>query len=1231
VDADTGTAFLTIGVGASAGGLDAIQRFLRHMPPGGHLALVYVPHLDPSHESVLPELLARAALVPVQVVQDGTIVEPDHVYVIPPNASLAIHGGVLRLGTRLSATDAGKPIDHFLISLAEDQGARAGGVILSGTGTDGTAGLRAIKDRGGVTLGQRPESAAYDSMPRSAIAAGLADDVLAPEEMPARLFEHAARVLAADVPSPIDEVLAGICDLLHRRVGHDFSGYKPSTLVRRIGRRMEAVHIAQPREYLLRLEQDAGEAPLLLQEILIGVTAFFRDREAFDALAQVVVPGLLDGKSQQDRVRLWVVGCATGEEVYSLAILMAEEAARVVTRGGTPPKAQIFATDIDDEALQVARQGRYPESACSLISPDRLERFFVIDEGSYRVCQSLRQLCVFSKHNVLHDPPLTNLDLISCRNLLIYIDARVQPDVIRLFHHALRAGGVLLLGAAETAVAGHDLFEPIESAHRAYRRRELPTRSPVQFPISRGDPNLAALVTAPTRGELEGALRRTVERAVLEEFAPAGLVVRDDGEIEYVFGSAAKYLGPSAGAPSLNALSLVRKSLRSHLRRALQTASRRRDPVVAECPLGTDAVGPAQWVRLLVRRFPEAGQNRNLYVVVFEEVHAREAPEVETLPRGEDQAVQDLRVELRDTSDRLQATIDALETSNQELQSANEELLSMNEELQSANEELQSSKEEVQTVNGELETVNRELVSRVDELDTARSDLESLFEGAQVATVFLDRGLLIRRFTPTATEVFRLRAGDVGRPVTDITARFANGDVATEIRDVLRTLQRKEVTVTRADDGSSYLMRILPYRTRKDVIDGVVLTFVDVTALKRAQEAAERADVNLERRVDERTADLVAADRRKDDFLAMLAHELRNPLAVIASGMHLWRSQPVDDPVLIRARDLALRQVDHMTHLLDDLLDTARIVRGAVELRRAPLNLAAVLRDVVDANPAPPDRLMHVSLSLPTAPIPIDGDRDRLQQVFGNLLTNAQKFTNAGGHVEVSATVAGDKVVVRVADDGVGMSSELLPHVFAAFVQGRRGAERKQGGLGLGLTVVRELVGLHGGSVQGRSAGEGRGSEFLVTLPLGQAAPTAPPAVAAPARNDAGALASKRVLVVDDNLDAAEMLALALRMEGHEVVTASDGPTALAVAAERRPDVVLLDIGLPGVDGYEVARRFRQDPAFARVTLVAVTGYGREQDRERSREVGFDHHMVKPVDPAALLRLVRAVEPTPGA
>lgn len=1208
---------LVVGVGASAGGLDAFGRLLKAMPVHPDIALVYVQHLDPNHESMLPHLLARDTRMPVEAVRDETPLEGGHVYVIPPNTSLSIEGRVLRLEARAGSPDGAKSIDTFLTSLAADQGELSVGIILSGTGNDGTSGLRALREAGGTTLVQVPETAAYDGMPRSAIEAGLADHVLSPEEMPRQLVELAARLSGEAGSAPAiaitDATVEAICEILRARTRHDFSGYKRTTIARRIARRMEALALPGPEAYLERLEQDSNEAGSLFKEMLIGVTRFFRDPGVFAALAPRVAARLEKGAGAP--VRAWVVGCATGEEAYSLAMLITEQ----VPPDHTPPKVQIFATDLDEQGLQVARRGLYPESISQEVSAERLERFFVHRDDRYQVKPDLRQLCIFSKHNLLHDPPFPELDLVSCRNLLIYLTTMVQTRAIRLFHHALRPGGLLVLGAAETAVGGPNLFEELNRRERIYRRIDMVSQEPLEFPLSGPGRRVAREPhTALAAGE-GAAFTRSLERAILDEYVPPGMVVREGGQVLYLFGPTARYLGPSAGAPTASAFGLVHRDLRIELRRALEHAVETHRATSAECQVEFET-GHRERVAIFVRPFTEVGPDG--YLVVFRGTQAIDTPADPTTP-AESVGLDQLREELRNTRQQLLATIDQLESANQELQSTNEELLSLNEELQSANEELQSSKEEVQTINAELESVNRELSGKVNELGIATSDLENLFEGAQLATLFLDSELLIKRFTPAATEVFRLRPGDVGRPVTDITARFTNGDVAAEIKEVLRTLQRHEVTVTRAEDGNRYLMRILPYRTRNNVIDGVVVTFFDVTELKRAQEELQRLNADLERSA----SSLLAAGQRKDDFLAMLSHELRNPLAAIASNIDLWHTRGITDPVLLRGLDVAHRQVLHMTRLLNDLLDTARILRGTIELKRETLDFKSLITQVTDAYRTRVAVLgQELVLSMPDVPesIGLFGDRDRLEQVLDNLLSNAHKFTPEGGRIRMHAEVVGNEVIVRVADDGIGLTSEFAPHVFEPFAQGRRGGERTRGGLGLGLWLVRHLVELHGGSVNATSQGPGLGSEFTVRLPL--AVP--PSGRETPSKEDpppslVGAGQQRRVVIVDDNVDGAEMLTAVLQAEGHETRTAHDGKSALRLVQSYQPDVVLLDIGLPDMDGYEVARLLRKEQELRHVRLVALTGYAQEGDKRLSREAGFDYHMVKPVDMPVLRDLLR--------
>ncbi|HYG63142.1 MAG TPA: chemotaxis protein CheB, partial [Thermoanaerobaculia bacterium] len=850
-----------VGMGASAGGLDAFQTFFSRMPPDSGMAFVLVQHLHPRHDTLMPELLARHTSMPVQLVTDRTVAESNRIYVIPPNSTLTIDGCVLYVSRQGGGRGRRAPIDGFFRSLAEDQGDDAVGIILSGAGADGALGLKSIKEHGGMAMVQAPATASYDSMPRSAILTGAADYVLPVEDMPGALMEYLGKLKEArggdgveGFREQIEDHLDKIAALLRRKTGHDFSRYKRSTLVRRIRRRMHVLGAPSVSSYLERLREGPKEADQLFRDLLIGITHFFRDPESFDLLATRVIPRLFEGKGMDEQVRVWVPGCATGEEAYSIAILLREHLEGLED----PPRVLIFASDIDDQALETARQGWYPESIAGQVSPQRLERFFLRHGNLYQVSREVREMCLFSLHNLITDPPFSRLDLISCRNLLIYLESDLQKKVVPLYHYALRSGGYLFLGPSESVVGHPELFRIVDKRHRIFQRKETVLRSPMSFPlVERGR-------SGTFRSHFEGARRsnprepdvsKVLEAILLESYAPACVVVNQRSEVVYLSPRTGRYLELPAGAPSLHLVEMARDGLRLDLRTALHKAMAGGVPVVHEnVPLepGRDS-GSGPRVNIVVRPLPELGDDSGLYMVVFQEVRpapiepgaepgggaARDAAGTPAGSLAETQqaaVVQRLEAELRSTKDHLQATLEELESSNEELVSSNEELLSINEELQSANEELQTSKEELQSVNEELESVNAELKKKIEQLDRAHSDLQNLFRSTQIATVFVDRDLRIQKFTPAATDVFRLIGSDIGRPIADIAPRFPDGDLLVAIREVLRTLSHHEREVRVAERQAWYILRILPYRTLEDVIDGVVITFADVTELKRAQE-----------------------------------------------------------------------------------------------------------------------------------------------------------------------------------------------------------------------------------------------------------------------------------------------------------------------------------------------------------------------------------------------------------
>jgi two-component system, chemotaxis family, CheB/CheR fusion protein len=1198
-----GDRLLVVGIGASAGGLEALERFLRRIPPPSGIAFVVVQHLDPEHESILAELLGSASELPVEFASDGQRVEPDRVYIMPRDAALLVEGGRLRL---VPAETRGlrQPINGFLTSLAEDQRENAVGIVLSGTGSDGALGIAAVKRHGGTTFAQLPSDARYESMPQSAIATGHVDHTLPVDEIPAALAELAARRRQHPGESARGEAegLGDVFELLARQAGHDFSQYKRSTILRRLHRRMAATKTEKVRDYVALLARDDGESQRLTEDLMINVTAFFRDGEPFHTLERVVIPDLLE-RLPSEGLRIWVPGCASGEEAYSIAMLVSEQLERRERR----PKTQIFATDIDESALAEARRGRYPSVVEKQVSPERLARFFVKRGESYTVTKDLRDICLFTPHDLARDPPFSRIDLVCCRNLLIYLEPALQRLVLETLHYALRPGGYLLLGKAEMIGAGElELFDVVEKSDRVFRRRGGDRRPRLPRLLER-DPTVVLSGVAPLSRRSGPDVRSAAERSrkiVLEEYAPPSVVVDGRGEIRYLWGTnLATYLPPQPGPPATNLMHLVRPELKVGLGASLHSAARQPGPIVHK-DLAVVVDGAERHLNVVVRRLPPSDQDPDeLFLIVFQELHAPAAPQGTPLDAPTLERYGLLELELANSRERLQFTVDELENANEAFRASNEQLQSMNEELHSSNEELQTSQEELQSVNEELNTVNAELSKKVDEMEVLFGDLQNLFQSTQIATVFLDRNFRISRFTPEAMTVFRLADGDVGRPLSDFAARFDSEGVPDEVARVLRTLEPVERTIRTVEANRWFLMRMHPYRTPSNVIAGVVISFIDITELKQA-EAALREAVAERQRADEA---LREGDRRKDQFLAVLSHELRNPLAPIRNSLHLLDQSPPGSDGSRRAQQIIARQVGHLTRLVDDLLDATRISHGKLQLHREHLDLGdLVQRTAEDHRALFTARGVSFDVAVAARPVWVDGDRTRLSQVVGNLLQNAAKFTPARGSVRLGLEARGGFAELHVRDSGAGIQTAMLARLFEPFSQADDTLARSAGGLGLGLALVKGLVEAHHGTIEARSAGPGAGAEFVVRLPLAASPPTArDPDPSAPVR-------PRSILVVDDNLDGADSLQAVLKLDGHEVEVANDGPRAIERSRGFHPDVVLCDIGLPGMSGYEVARAMRADPALRGAFLIALTGYALPEDQRQAKDAGFDAHLAKP-------------------
>jgi two-component system, chemotaxis family, CheB/CheR fusion protein len=831
---------LLVGLGASAGGLDAFRAFFANMPPQSGMAFVLVQHLDPNHKSLLVELLSGHTEMPVVQAADGMRVVAEQVFVIPPNAVLTIEAGILRVATPAPPREHRKPIDTFFASLAEDQQEKAVSIILSGSGSDGSLGLKAIKEHGGFTLAQAGfDETALLGMPSSAAATGLVDEVMPVEQMPERLLayaQHLGRIGDRKAPDgtcrDAAEHLTRICALLRTRLGHDFSQYKQSTLVRRIQRRMQVLQIDSVPEYIERLRQEPNQLELLFRDLLIGVTRFFRDPEAFAALESEVMPKLFENKRRNDAIRVWVPGCATGEEAYSIAILVKES----MIKREAAPQVQIFATDLDEQAVTTARHGRYRKPV-SGVPPERIGRWFVEEGDDCCVIADIREMCVFSIHDIARDPPFSKLDLISCRNLLIYLDVPLQNRLMQTFHYALQPSGYLFLGSSEGVARQAGLFAVLDRKYRLFQRRDDVRASLPSGVLGPAPTHPSSGVVQPAQILGDGVDQRA--RNALEKYSPAYVVINRQHEVLRFSGRTGHYIEHSPGAASLNLFNILRKDLQPPVRAAVRKAFASRHSVVHE-----DLVIPINdhnnIVNLIIEPISREA-DAELYAVAFQDRgFVRRASTTTETAETADARVQALERELRGTRTQLQSTIDDLETANEELKSANEEYQSVNEEFQSANEELESSKEEIQSINEELTTINGELNAKNEALTEANSDIKNLLDSTEIATLFLDNVLRIKNFTPAIAEVFHVRASDRGRPITDIVSPLGYGDLERDVKAVLRTLSMIEREVATAREGQSFLMRIRPYRTVTDIIDGVVITFVDITERKRQEDARAR-------------------------------------------------------------------------------------------------------------------------------------------------------------------------------------------------------------------------------------------------------------------------------------------------------------------------------------------------------------------------------------------------------
>jgi two-component system CheB/CheR fusion protein len=1195
--------FPIVGIGASAGGLEACSRLLDVLPSDTGMAFILIQHLDPAQDSLMAELLAKHTSMVVLEAVDGAAVAPNHVYVIPPGTYLSVEKGVLHLSKPLARHGARLPFDFLLHSLAENYGSRAIGVVLSGTGADGSIGLKAVQAKGGYVIAQDPGEADYGGMPRSAIDGGMVDVILRIADIAATLTDHDKRIVTT--PSSGDN-LPTIIELLRSATNHDFRLYKMGTLTRRIERRMALASIKRGdmAAYLEMLHKDAGELDLLAKDLLINVTSFFRDPAVFEKLSATVIPEMVANHPADQPLRLWIAGCSSGEEAYSLTILFRE----AIIAAQSTIKLQVFASDVDDEAVASARDGLYPDTITGEVSPDRLARFFVKEDHGYRVSPDLRSTVVFTVQDLLADPPFSRLDMVSCRNLLIYVGPEAQAKVIALFHFALCKGGILLLGNAETIPVIEGRFTVISKPERLYRHTGKARSGELGFAMGAGE-----VAKAPARvdqGQIlcrQSALAELVQRVVMESHAPAAVLINRKYECLYAIGPTERYLKLASGHASHDLLAMAPQALRTRLRTVVQQ-------IDADHPTTTTPGGKTERGAFNISVQSVTSDGEDLLLICFLDTLARKAKSGLASSPQDNPRIADLEQELDATRSELQGAIQNLEISGEEQRAINEEALSVNEEFQSTNEELLTSKEELQSLNEELTALNSQLQETLERQRTTSNDLQNVLYSTNVATLFLDVNLNIRFFTPATKSLFNVIPGDIGRPLADLHSLAADTALADDAHRVLHDLIAIDREIE-TESGVWFMRRIMPYRADNDGIEGVVITFTDITERKRAAKLIDDAKKEAE-----------LATVAKSRFLAVASHDLRQPLQTLAllQGLLGKTVQGEKAKLLIGRLDETLSA---MTGMLNTLLDINQIDAGTVQpqLTRFAVNdLLDQLRDEFSYHA----QAKKLELRVVRCGVIVQTDRRLLEQMLRNLISNAIKYTTRG-KILIGCRRLKDSISIEIIDTGIGIANDQIHLIFDEYHQVDNAARVRSRGLGLGLSIVERLGKLLGHPVRVRSA-LGKGSAFAVEvmLPLREL-------IHAPAHSKAQADVMTHhtgsILIVDDDPEVRVLLELMLSEEGHQTAVAGDGVEALKLVTEGaiNPDLVLTDYNLPNdMDGLRLAAKLREALGAALPIIILTGDISTETTRDVARQKCVQ--LNKPVKVPELSATIQRLLPVSG-
>lgn len=1159
-----------VGIGASAGGLDALTKLVSALPVDTGMAYILVQHLDPTHKSLMAELLDKHTSMPVLQATENAAILSNHIYVIPAGSYLSIKDDSLHLSVPTAPHGARKPIDFLFESMAKECSERAIAIILSGTGNDGTSGVNAVKAGGGFVIVQDPGESEYDGMPQSAIAGDAVDRVLKVANIPAALAEYVQGMEVAVTPPPPEvttDVLPKIIALLRKNTPHDFTLYKTGTLQRRIERRMAlaSIPVTDMARYMAVLEKDPAELELLATDLLINVTSFFRDSNVFETLTDTIVPEIVRLHTEDRPLRIWIAGCSTGEETYSLAMVFAE----AIEAAERTIKLCVFASDVDPDAVVTAREGRYPDTIATDVSPERLARFFVKTDHGYTIVPELRANVVFNVQDLLIDPPFSKLDMVSCRNLLIYLGPDAQAKVIALFHFALRQEGILLLGSAETVGQADDQFEPVMKSERIYRRIGKNRAGALLFSTSDGV-SVPALPSADQsqNSARQPALADLCRRLVLESYAPAAVLINRKYECLYSMGPTDRYLRVALGYPTHDLLAMATPGLRTKLRAAVDKVTRKNPHVRAA---GGRAKHDGQALPFLIDIRLVAYDGAELLLICFVDAAASSTPSGKAKEAAEVPQIADLEHELEATRADLSAAIHDLDASGEEHRAVNEEAMSVNEEYQSANEELLTSKEELQSLNEELTALNGQLQETLERQRTTSNDLQNVLYSTDVATLFLDAELNIRFFTPATKALFKLIPGDVGRPLSDLHALSSDRTLADDARAVLLDNQAHDCEVE--VPGDIWFMRhILPYLTDANRIEGVVITFTDITEKKAASKALELAKAEAEQ-----------ANRAKTRFLAAASHDLRQPLQSLAllTGLLTNAVEGKRAHSLIKRLDQTLVT---MSGMLNTMLDVNQIEAGTVKAEPVDFVIGDLIKRVRSEFAAQAKTQKIELIAVRSAQI-IHSDPMMIEQMLRNLISNALKYTKKG-KILIGCRQHGEVLKIEVWDSGVGIAASELDAIFDEYHQIDNAARQRSLGLGLGLSIVQRLGVLLGHRVGVRSI-LGRGSVFSIEVPLSEVSEpkvTSPKvsgkAIKRELKSDQPSLVttttplSGNILIVDDDPDLRDLLDQFLTGEGHKTTTASDAKAAMAMIVEKsvKPDVMLIDYNLPGgVNGVQLA------------------------------------------------------------